>query len=94
MRNKNKFFHLELILSNEPDANVISPKKLSPIDRLRRTLSIRNRKKENTGPSSIKNGTKAKKPLQWQEDEKSVRVGTCSFNVKVKIFFVRIFYRK
>jgi len=46
----------------------------------------------------IKNGnnttttTTENKPAQWQDDEKSVRVGACSFNVKVlktkKIFYV------
>jgi hypothetical protein len=57
------------------------------------------------GTSSIKNGngtpaitttttTADNKPSQWQDDEKSVRVGACSFNVKVltTIFFLIYIY--
>jgi len=76
------------------------------MDRLRRTLSFRSRKKGNTAaaaannnnhsstptPAPAKTGnnstttttTTENKPLQWQDDEKAVRVGACSFNVKVK----------
>jgi numb-like protein len=80
------------------------------MDRLRRTLSFRSRKKGNTSnnnnnnnnnnhqtsttitaTSSTKNGNNTptttttaadNKPSQWQDDEKSVRIGACSFNVK------------
>ncbi|CAF0844644.1 unnamed protein product [Didymodactylos carnosus] len=45
------------------------------MDRLRRTLSFR--KKKATKANSTEN-----KPQQWQEDEKHVRIGACSFNVK------------
>ncbi|CAF1095875.1 unnamed protein product [Didymodactylos carnosus] len=45
------------------------------MDRLRRTLSFR--KKKTTKANSTEN-----KPQQWQEDEKHVRIGACSFNVK------------
>jgi hypothetical protein len=71
------------------------------MDRLRRTLSFRSRKKGNLAaaannhsstptPAPAKTGnnstttTTESKPLQWQDDEKAVRVGACSFNVKVK----------
>jgi len=37
-----------------------------------------------TKPTSTTSGTTTadSKPIQWQDDEKAVRVGTCSFNVK------------
>ena len=64
------------------------------MNRLRRTLSFRNRKKEklsnNDHSSSLPNKKEKQKitnesiPLQWQEDEKNVRTGTCSFYVKVR----------
>jgi len=82
------YIHLEFIRSNESNNDISPPKKSSPIDRLRRTLSFRNRKKENISTSTSKNGNKnktnANKPLPWQDDEKSVRVGMRSFSVKVK----------
>ncbi len=55
------------------------------MDRLKRTVSFNNNKKENL---SIKNENK---PLQWQDDQKSVRIGRCSFNVKVNI--LKILYK-
>ena len=93
---------LQLSATIEP----IQRKKHRQMDRLRRTLSFRSRKKSNhqsninnnnqettlpsptTTTSSNKNtnnnGTSAdNKPIQWQGDEKSVRMGFCSFNVKV-----------
>jgi hypothetical protein len=54
---------------------------LSPIDRLKRTLSFGHKKKEDLDRK--KKETNTKKPVQWQDDEKSVRTGTSSFNVKV-----------
>ncbi|CAF0893577.1 unnamed protein product [Adineta steineri] len=56
-------------------------KKHQQMDRLRRTLSFHNKKKEN---KTINNHTNKneKKPVQWHDDDKSVRDGTCSFNVK------------
>lgn len=95
-----------------PDKELFPKKKPRQMDRLRRTLSFRSRKKGNTNTnnnnhastpttSSAKNGsstttaaattttaptitTADNKPSQWQDDEKSVRVGACSFNVKVR----------
>jgi hypothetical protein len=95
-----------------PNTDLVERKKRRQMDRLRRTLSFRSRKKGNasnnnnnnnnhastttaattTTTSSIKNGnntptttttTAETKPSQWQDDEKSVRMGACSFNVKV-----------
>ena len=105
------------VSSPPPNTELVQRKKHRQMDRLRRTLSFRSRKKGNAsnnnnnnyqtsntattttaatiaGPSSIKNGNGApatatttttadNKPSQWQDDEKSVRVGACSFNVKV-----------
>ena len=53
------------------------------MERLRRTLSFQSKKKET---SSGKNHTSKteKKPVQWHDDDKSVRDAICSFNVKVK----------
>lgn len=93
-----------------PNTELIRRKKHRQMDRLRRTLSFRSRKKGNTANNTdnnhsstataiTKNGnnvpatttittstttTAENKPLQWQDDEKSVRAGACSFNVKVK----------
>jgi hypothetical protein len=90
-----------------PNTESIRRKKHRKMDRLRRTLSFRSRKKGNTAaaannnnnnhsstptPAPAKTGnnstptttTTENKPLQWQDDEKAVRVGACSFNVKVK----------
>ena len=93
-----------------PNTELVRRKKPRKMDRLRRTLSFRSRKKGNTAnnnnnnnnnnhssttaatatTTTTKNGnntpstTGENKPSQWQDDEKSVRVGTCSFNVKVK----------
>ncbi|CAF4531904.1 unnamed protein product [Rotaria sp. Silwood1] len=80
-------------LSSVQNTNLTQHKKHRRMDRLRRTLSFRNRKKENISNnnnlniSTNKNGTNhnitsENKPLQWQVDEKSVRMGTCSFHVK------------
>lgn len=94
-----------------PDTELLPRKKPRQMDRLRRTLSFRSRKKGNTSnnnnnnntnhsstpaaTSAVKNGsstttttttaptTADSKPSQWQDDEKSVRVGACSFTVKV-----------
>jgi hypothetical protein len=81
------------------NTDLIRRKKPRQMDRLRRTLSFRSKKKENIStdtPSSTlttKNGNNTKtaegKPLQWQDDEKSVRVGNCSFHVKVNKIFSR-----
>ena len=46
------------------------------MERFKRSLSIR-KKKESTPESS--------KPHQWQEDERKVREGNCSFQVKVSV---------
>jgi hypothetical protein len=54
------------------------------MDRLRRTLSFRNRKKEKITNNNNNNTKTVNKPLQWHEDEKSVRTSTCNYNVKVK----------
>ncbi|ESO06148.1 hypothetical protein HELRODRAFT_63899 [Helobdella robusta] len=44
------------------------------MDKFKRTLSLK-KKKESSGGESIK-------PHQWQEDERKVREGSCSFQVK------------
>ncbi|CAF0910742.1 unnamed protein product [Rotaria sp. Silwood1] len=92
-------------LPSPPNTELIRRKKHRQMDRLRRTLSFRSRKKGHTTNNNnnnnnnnndnnhlsttapIKNGntttiTTENKPLQWQDDEKSVRAGACSFNVK------------
>jgi hypothetical protein len=77
-------FHLLALRIPAPDS--LPSKKSSPIDRLRQKLKFRNREKENRCTTKTK-------PLQWQNDENNVRVGTCSFNVKVKekfCFFLNI----
>lgn len=94
-----------------PDTELLPRKKPRQMDRLRRTLSFRSRKKGNASnnnnnhsstpatTSAVKNGssttatttntitspstTADSKPSQWQDDEKSVRIGACSFTVKV-----------
>ncbi len=92
-------------LSSPPNTELVRRKKHRQMDRLRRTLSFRSRKKGNLAaaannhsstptPAPAKTGnnstttttttTTESKPLQWQDDEKAVRVGACSFNVKVK----------
>ena len=74
------------------------------MDRLRRTLSFRSRKKGNSTNNNNNNNhtrtiiastkndndttttaiaTGENKLLQWQNDERAVRLGACSFNVKV-----------
>ena len=92
------------------NTELIQRKKSRQMDRLRRTLSFRSRKKHEhraqantataaaaspttttlppttTTTTAPKNGTATtpdSKPVQWQDDEKSVRVGACSFTVKV-----------
>ena len=63
---------------------VTPPKKSSPIDRLKRIFHFR---EENSSPKSTKNGkkkqSKVDRTIQWQEDEKAVRAGTCTFHLKV-----------
>ena len=49
------------------------------MDRLRRTLSFRSRKKRRRNQEQ----TESARPHQWQEDDTKVREGTCSFQVKV-----------
>jgi hypothetical protein len=90
-------------LSSPPNTELVRRKKHRQMDRLRRTLSFRSRKKGNAAANNnnnnnhssttipTKNGNTAattttaeSKPPQWQDDEKSVRVGACSFTVKVK----------
>ena len=126
------FFLFRICLDEHPKSLPVPPsdkelfprKKHRQMDRLRRTLSFRSRKKGNTSnnnnnnnhastpitASLAKNGSAAtttaaaaaatttttttttsattttadSKPSQWQDDEKSVRVGACNFNVKVK----------
>jgi len=101
-------------VSSPPNTELVKRKKHRQMDRLRRTLSFRSRKKGNsatnnnnnnnnnnnhssttttsttTGNTSVKNGnntttTAENKPPQWQDDEKAVRNGACSFSVKVKL---------
>ncbi len=74
-------------------------KKSSPIDRLKRTLSFGYKNKEELGTSLSKNGkkkdTKVNKSMQCEDDEKTVRNGMISFNVKVRWkSFIRIFNTK
>ena len=49
------------------------------MDKIRK--SFRSRKKNDRVPESSK-------PHQWQEDERKVREGCCSFQVKVNVQFV------
>jgi hypothetical protein len=51
------------------------------------TSSAPNNVPSTNASTATKNGgatTSEPKPLQWQDDEKSVRVGSCNYNVKVK----------
>lgn len=48
-----------------------------PMEGLKRRLSFRKKKKDKVPECS--------KPHQWQEDEKKVREGTCSFQVRVNM---------
>ncbi|XP_067938580.1 protein numb-like isoform X1 [Watersipora subatra] len=48
------------------------------MDRFRRTLSFRSRKKKRKAQEQ----TESAQPHQWQEDDNKVRDGTCSFQVK------------
>ena len=59
------------------------------MDRLKRTFSFHQKKKDNTSTNN-KNTTNKneKKPIQWHDDDKSVRDGTCSFNVKVNDIYL------
>lgn len=81
----------------------IQPKKHPRMDRLRRTLTFRSRKKDNLTNNNniinnvntttnkngkLENSNGENKSLQWQDDEKAVRMGTCNFGVKVKTKFV------
>lgn len=76
-----------------PNTDFAQHNKRRPMNRLKQTFSFRHRKKENSLANknhSNKNVTNHQitgdsKPLQWQEDERSVRVGICSFHVKVRI---------
>ncbi|CAF0865767.1 unnamed protein product [Rotaria sordida] len=81
------------ISSSLQNTDSIQRKKRPRMDRLRRTLSFRHRKKENISNNNHLNTstnqnnkrhniTSENKPLQWQDDEKFVRMGACSFNVK------------
>lgn len=71
---------------------VLSPKKSSPIDRLKRIFHFRD---ENSLSNSIgkKKASKAERAIKWQEDEKAVRAGTCSFHVKVNPLELRIIFK-
>ena len=51
------------------------------MEKFKRTFSVR--KKKDAVPESSK-------PHQWQEDERKVREGTCSFQVKVRHFWVKV----
>ena len=94
-------------LPQPPNTETVRRKKHRQMDRLRRTLSFRSKKKGNTSsdtrnnsnnnnnntenstktannvPETTNSATTENKPPQWQDDEKSVRGGTCTFNVKV-----------
>jgi hypothetical protein len=50
------------------------------MERIRRTFNFQHKKKENMSKNTPEN-----KLRQWQNDEKSVRAGNCSFHVKVNI---------
>ena len=90
-----RLFFLDNLSSAPPTTDLVRRKKSRQMDRLRRTLSFSSKKKQNmldnthSSTSSTKNENNTKttgsKPLQWQDDEKSVRVGNCNFNVKVKL---------
>jgi numb-like protein len=84
-------------LPSPPNTEGVRRKKHRQMDRLRRTLSFRSKKKggpaaNSANASSTSTSTNTKnnhsttiadnKPQQWQDDEKSVRMGACSFNVK------------
>ena len=49
-----------------------------PMEGLKRRLSFRKKKKDVKVPE-------CSKPHQWQEDEKKVREGSCSFQVRVSV---------
>ena len=49
-----------------------------PMEGLKRRLSFRKKKKDVKVPE-------CSKPHQWQEDEKKVREGSCSFQVRVGV---------
>jgi len=63
-------------MSRDVVVNIIGPTAdwLNAMERLKRTFSMR--KKRDTNIES-------NKPHQWQEDERKVREGSCSFQVKV-----------
>jgi len=75
---------LDNLSSALPNTDLLRHKKHRQMDRLRRTLSFRNRKKEKITNNNNNNTKTVNKPLQWHEDEKSVRTSTCNYNVKVK----------
>ncbi|CAF3133641.1 unnamed protein product [Rotaria socialis] len=79
--------------SSLQNSDLTQRKKHQRMDRLRRTLSFRSRRKENLSNNNNSNtlpnkndkslnSTNENKPSQWQDDEKAVRMDTCSFNVK------------
>ena len=78
-------FPLENLVAALATSSSTRRQKSLQMDRLRRTLSFHSEKKakatSNAQPSA---STVKQKPLQWQEDEKAVRLGTCSFTVKVR----------
>ncbi|CAF2751996.1 unnamed protein product [Rotaria sp. Silwood2] len=96
--NSRRHYHHEETVSDNfsssaRNTDLTQRKKHPRMDRLRRTLSFRHRKKENPSSNNHLNTstningkhhniTSENKPLQWQDDEKSVRMSTCSFNVK------------
>lgn len=49
------------------------------MEKFKRSFSMRKKRDANSESS---------KPHQWQEDERKVREGTCSFQVKVEYFAV------
>ena len=59
------------------------------MDRLRRTLSFRLKKKDNSlNKTTLSDDTSIKiakeKTTKWPDDERAVRVGLCKFRVKVR----------
>ncbi|UJR16175.1 hypothetical protein I4U23_003085 [Adineta vaga] len=62
--------------------NLKQQKKHYQMDRLKRTFSFHNKKKDATTTNKNSSNKNEKKPVQWHDDDKSVRDHTCSFNVK------------
>lgn len=54
---------------------------MSALQKFRKTFSFRKKKKR-------RDNNETSKPILWQEDERKVREGTCSFQVKVCPFSI------